>query len=94
LLAADALTTLGDDTLIVDPDSRLTQLGLYPVAPDYRYFFFDSRGVEGPATRGPRRERDGGIFIADEHRLANEIRDLGEECLVGHVDGIDGVRHC
>lgn len=50
LRAMDAIAALGDDTLIVDPDSRLTQLGLYPVAPDHRYYFFDSRSVEGPGS--------------------------------------------
>jgi hypothetical protein len=51
----DALAPLAkvdDDTLIVDPDSRLTQLGMYPVAPDDRYYFFDSRSVEGPGSLG------------------------------------------
>ena len=47
LRAMDPVLALGDDTLIVDPDSRLTQLGMYPVAPEYRYYFFDSRSVEG-----------------------------------------------
>ncbi|MEW6210633.1 MAG: hypothetical protein AB1631_19875 [Acidobacteriota bacterium] len=32
-----------DEYLIADPDSRLTQLGLLPVAPDDRYLFFPSR---------------------------------------------------
>ena len=33
-----------DEYLVVDPDSRLTQLGLLPVAPDESsYFFFESR---------------------------------------------------
>ncbi len=50
LRAIDALSELGDDTLVVDPDSRLTQLGLYPIAPEYRYYFFDSRSVEGPGS--------------------------------------------
>ncbi len=45
LRAMDAVVALGGDTLVVDPDSRLTQLGLYPVAPDHRYYFFDSRTV-------------------------------------------------
>lgn len=36
--------------LVVDPDSRLTQLGLLPLCPEERYFFFESRsaGGEGP----------------------------------------------
>ena len=36
-LAADA------DCLVIDPDSRLTQLGLLPVCPEERYHFFESR---------------------------------------------------
>lgn len=50
LRAADVISALDDDTLVVDPDSRLTQLGLYPVAPDYRYYFFESRSIEGPGS--------------------------------------------
>src|SRR5260221_10301134 len=33
----------GTGNLIIDPDSRLTQLGLLPVCPDENYFFFESR---------------------------------------------------
>lgn len=33
----------GADTLVIDPDSRLTQLGLLPICPEDRYCFFDSR---------------------------------------------------
>jgi hypothetical protein len=50
LRSVEPLRALGDDTLIVDPDSRLTQLGVYPVAPDNRYYFFNSRGVDGPGS--------------------------------------------
>ena len=30
-------------SIVVDPDSRLTQLGLVPVCADERYYFFESR---------------------------------------------------
>ena len=42
---ADALAGLdSDEYLIIDPDSRLTQLGLLPVTSDeHRYLFFESR---------------------------------------------------
>jgi ADP-heptose:LPS heptosyltransferase len=30
-------------SIVVDPDSRLTQLGLLPVCPEENYFFFESR---------------------------------------------------
>jgi ADP-heptose:LPS heptosyltransferase len=33
----------GDDCLVIDPDSRLTQLGLLAVSADERYHFFESR---------------------------------------------------
>jgi hypothetical protein len=35
------------DAIVVDPDSRLTQLGLLPVADEERYFFFESRAYGG-----------------------------------------------
>jgi hypothetical protein len=50
LKSVAALLELEDDTLIIDPDSRLTQLGIYPVAPEHRYYFFNSRGVDAPGS--------------------------------------------
>jgi ADP-heptose:LPS heptosyltransferase len=40
----------GGDTIVIDPDSRLTQLGLLPVCDEPRYYFFDSRSVTGPGS--------------------------------------------
>lgn len=41
-----------DEYVIIDPDSRLTQLGLLPlVADDRPYFFFESRGYEVPGLQ-------------------------------------------
>lgn len=37
--------------LVIDPDSRLTQLGLLPVCPDDRYRLFESRAYGGSSTR-------------------------------------------
>lgn len=39
-----------DDGIVIDPDSRLTQLGMLPVCPEDRYYFFESRsfGGDGP----------------------------------------------
>ena len=37
----------GPDSIVVDPDSRLTQLGLLPVCPEERYYFFESRAYGG-----------------------------------------------
>jgi ADP-heptose:LPS heptosyltransferase len=49
LSAAAELRTLVDEpgTLVLDPDSRLTQLGLIPICDDSRYYFFESRGFGG-----------------------------------------------
>ena len=35
------------DSIVIDPDSRLTQLGLVPVCPEENYYFFDSRACGG-----------------------------------------------
>jgi ADP-heptose:LPS heptosyltransferase len=37
-------------SIVIDPDSRLTQLGLLPVGDDSRYFFFESRAFGGELT--------------------------------------------
>ena len=49
LKAASELKGLLDEagTLVIDPDSRLTQLGLIPVCDDARYYFFESRAYGG-----------------------------------------------
>jgi ADP-heptose:LPS heptosyltransferase len=36
-----------DDGIVIDSDSRLTQLGLISVCDESRYFLFESRAVEG-----------------------------------------------
>jgi len=45
---APALTRPGG--IVIDPDSRITQLGLLPVCPEEAYYFFESRsyGGDGP----------------------------------------------
>ncbi len=35
------------DSIVIDPDSRLTQLGLLPICSANQYFFFESRGYGG-----------------------------------------------
>jgi len=39
------------DSIVIDPDSRLTQLGLLPVCAEDRYYFFESRAYGGETTR-------------------------------------------
>jgi hypothetical protein len=36
-----------DDGIVIDPDSRLTQLGLISICDERNYFFFESRGYGG-----------------------------------------------
>jgi ADP-heptose:LPS heptosyltransferase len=40
----------GADSLVLDPDSRLTQLGLLPVCAEERYHLFESRSYGGEGT--------------------------------------------
>lgn len=49
LAAAVELQTIADETgaIVIDPDSRLTQLGLIPICEDARYYFFESRAFGG-----------------------------------------------
>lgn len=39
-----------EDGIVIDPDSRLTQLGLISVCDPMRYFFFESRSYGGEST--------------------------------------------
>jgi ADP-heptose:LPS heptosyltransferase len=49
LVAAEELKALvaEPDCIVIDPDSRLTQLGLSPICPDDRYHLFESRAYGG-----------------------------------------------
>lgn len=50
---AEQLTGLSDEpgTLLVDPDSRISQLGLLPLAPSTRTLFFESRTADSDTQR-------------------------------------------
>lgn len=39
-----------EEGIVIDPDSRLTQLGLLPVCPEERYYFFESRSYGGDGS--------------------------------------------
>ncbi|MGE5647862.1 MAG: hypothetical protein ACM336_18965 [Acidobacteriota bacterium] len=39
-------------SIVVDPDSRITQLGLLPVCPEESYYFFDTHAWEGSESLG------------------------------------------
>ncbi|MFP4283987.1 MAG: glycosyltransferase family 9 protein [Desulfovermiculus sp.] len=40
-----------DNTILFDPDSRLSQLGVLPLFPEQNYFFFDSRSDKSLASQ-------------------------------------------
>ncbi len=42
------------ESITIDPDSRLTQLGLVPVCPEEDYFFFESRAYGGEGSESLR----------------------------------------
>jgi ADP-heptose:LPS heptosyltransferase len=52
LAASASLGAVLDDpqAIVIDPDSRLSQLGLVPMADASRYYFFESRSAGGEAT--------------------------------------------
>jgi hypothetical protein len=52
MAASFALRNMIDepDAIVLDPDSRLTQLGLIPVTGEERYFFFESRSFGGDTS--------------------------------------------
>jgi hypothetical protein len=47
LAVRDQLTLAEPNSIVIDPDSRLTQLGLLPVCPEDQYCFFESRAYGG-----------------------------------------------
>ena len=51
-LAAGRSLQVPSEAIVIDPDSRITQLGLLPVCPEYNYFFFESRSY-GENTSNP-----------------------------------------
>lgn len=56
------------EALVIDPDSRITQLGMLPVCDEARYLFFDSRtfGGEGGDTLGALTARWSGLVLGVE----------------------------
>jgi len=50
LAVRDSLRFDEPGSIVVDPDSRLTQLGLVPVCPDDRYYFLESRSYGGDSA--------------------------------------------
>ncbi len=54
LAAAELLVAVNEpSSIVIDPDSRLTQLGLMPVGEDdARYYFFESRAFGGELAMG------------------------------------------
>lgn len=52
IAAAQSLRLPSPGALVIDPDSRITQLGLVSVCPEWQYFFFESRSF-GEPSRDP-----------------------------------------
>jgi ADP-heptose:LPS heptosyltransferase len=50
LAVRDALVFDEPGAIVIDPDSRLTQLGLLPVCSEDRYYFFESRAYGGDSA--------------------------------------------
>lgn len=50
LAVRDLLVFAEPDSIVIDPDSRLTQLGLLPVCPQDCYYFFESRAYGGDSA--------------------------------------------
>jgi ADP-heptose:LPS heptosyltransferase len=43
IIQQELITCPLDNTILIDPDSRLSQLGVLPIIPPDQYYFFDSR---------------------------------------------------
>ena len=71
----DDLKTLAaaPDCLVLDPDSRLTQLGLLPICDEDRYHLFESRAYGGATDAQPARPGRP-MGAGDSGRLARRSR--------------------
>ncbi|HYO81639.1 MAG TPA: glycosyltransferase family 9 protein [Bryobacteraceae bacterium] len=49
-LSRRPVLTIRPRTLVIDPDSRLTQLGMLPVCPEENYVFFESRAYRADSA--------------------------------------------
>ena len=72
----------GPDSIVIDPDSRLTQLGLLPVCPEERYYFFESRAYGGDGDDAlpelTRRWAEKTFGIADAKAYAAPLGEVSE----------------
>lgn len=71
-------------TIVVDPDSRLTQLGLIEVCPEENYRFFDSRGYGGHSD-----EALGALAV----RWAKEVFGAEGRAFISPVEPVDVAGH-
>jgi ADP-heptose:LPS heptosyltransferase len=64
-----AKAAAGPGTIIIDPDSRITQLGILPLGAEDNYYFFESRGYGeyGPEPLGELTRR----WLADTFDIAD-----------------------
>ena len=69
-----------EGTLVIDPDSRLTQLGLLEVCPEENYRFFDSRGYGGDG-----RDALGALAV----RWSRQMFGVPGKAFIGPVERVD-----
>lgn len=51
IIADESASCPAEETVLVDPDSRLSQLGVLPIVPTDQYYFFDSRSASSFNSR-------------------------------------------
>src|SRR5206468_12456189 len=86
------------DAIVVDPDSRLTQLGIIPCGDDARYYFFESRAFGGssdlplPLLAANWLEEVFGIEAASPYVSPPETERIAEICVSWGVGENDNKR--
>lgn len=75
------------DAIVVDPDSRLTQLGIVPCCDDSRYYFFESRAFGGssdlslPLLMANWLEEVFGIGAASPYVAPGKVENIADVCV-------------
>jgi ADP-heptose:LPS heptosyltransferase len=69
LAVRDQLALAEPNSIVIDPDSRLTQLGLVPVCPEDQYCFFESRAYGGDTADS---------LVALTKRWVSEVLGVGD----------------
>ncbi len=86
------------DAIVVDPDSRLTQLGIVPCCDDSRYYFFESRAFGGssdlslPMLTANWLEEVFGIEAASPYVAPGKVDNIADVCVSWGVGENDNKR--